>query len=74
MTQPGPHRPARPIRKALLALATIAMFGAAMHVLAPAANGIKIAGLPLGYEIAAQIGPLILALLVIFMSRSKVRS
>jgi len=57
-----------------MALATIAVFGVAVHVLAPAANGVKIAGLPLGYEIAAQIGPLVIAFLVILMSKSKVRS
>jgi len=74
MTQSGPPPPARPIRRALMALATIAVFGVAVHVLAPAANGVKIAGLPLGYEIAAQIGPLVIAFLVILMSKSKVRS
>lgn len=67
-------RPARPIRRALFALLLIAIFGGALHLLAPAANGLKLAGLPLGYEIAAQIGPLLLALIVVWLASGKVPS
>ncbi len=66
-------------RRILLVVALFAVFGVGLHVLAPTINGmtfngIKLTGLPLGYWIAAQLGPLLLALLVVWLSKHKASS
>lgn len=80
-TIPGPSArtipsPIDPIskRRTLLVVVLFAVFGVGLHVLAPTINGIKLTGLPLGYWIAAQLGPLLLALLVVWLSKHKASS
>lgn len=55
-------------RRELLLLCLFLTIGVAVHVLAPTANGLKIAGLPMGYWLAAQLGPLLLAFILVWLS------
>lgn len=45
--------------------------GLALHVFAPTLNGLKLAGLPLGYWLAAQGAPAALAALAIWLIARK---
>ena len=58
-------------RRGLLVVVLVAVFGIGLHLLAPTFNGIKLSGLPLGYWIAAQLGPLMLAVLLVRLSNRK---
>jgi putative solute:sodium symporter small subunit len=59
-------------RRAVLVVVLFAIFGIGLHALASTFNGIKLAGLPLGYWLAAQFGPVVLALLLAWISARKV--
>ncbi|MEQ1696352.1 MAG: DUF4212 domain-containing protein [Hyphomicrobiaceae bacterium] len=59
-------------RRAILFLVLFAIFGIGLHLLAPTFNGLKLSGLPLGYWIAAQLGPLLLAVAFVWFSARKV--
>ena len=58
-------------KRAMFVLVSFAILGIGLHLLAPTLNGIKLAGLPFGYWIAAQLGPVALALLVILTTARK---
>ena len=58
-------------RRAFLICVLFLVFGVAMHCLAPTLNGLKLAGLPMGYWLAAQGGPLLLALALVWLSSGK---
>lgn len=58
-------------RRAIFVLVFFAILGIGLHLLAPTLNGIKLAGLPFGYWIAAQLGHVALALLVILTTARK---
>ena len=51
-----------------LAACAWVVFGVGMHAFAPTLNGIKVWGLPLGYWVAAQGAPLLLAGLAVWLS------
>ena len=58
-------------RRALLICVVFPIFGVALHCLAPTLNGLRLAGLPLGYWIAAQGGALLLAFALVWLSSGK---
>lgn len=59
-------------KRAFLALVLFAICSIGLPALAATFNGLKLAGLPLGYWMAAQLGPLFLALLLAWISARKV--
>jgi putative solute:sodium symporter small subunit len=61
-------------RRTLLYSVLFAIFGVGLHAAAPTLNGLKLSGLPLGYWTSAQLGPLLLAALLIALSNRKAAS
>ena len=57
-------------RRTLCVCSVFLVLGVGIHVFAPTLNGLKMFGLPAGYAIAAQGGPLLLAVLFV-MWRSR---
>jgi putative solute:sodium symporter small subunit len=53
---------ARKALGALLVCVAMVSLGVGIHMFAPTLNGLKVSGLPLGYWMAAQGGPIVLAI------------
>jgi putative solute:sodium symporter small subunit len=58
-------------QRRLILLVLFAAFGIGMHILAPTANGLKFEGVPLGYFLAAQGGPILMALLLVWLTAGR---
>jgi putative solute:sodium symporter small subunit len=74
MTSNENGRPAKPLRRALGMLIILALVGIAPHLIAPTLNGFKLAGVPLGFAVSAQIGPVVLALMMFWIASRKVKT
>lgn len=68
---PGPQRSISK-RRTMFLVVLFPIFGVGVHVFAPTFNGLKLSGLPAGYWIAAQLGPVLLALILVCLPARKV--